>query len=169
MPAAAPPKAKPAPAKSPSPPAAVEGQARGEGALSAAKPPASQPISPASAGGEGAKSSASTDAGKPSSPPINFGADTVMPDKVPYASPAVRVFARELGVDLSKVTGSERGGRIIKEDVQKFIKAALAGGGAAAGGAVAAGGGLNLLPWPKVDFSKFGEVETKPLSRIQKI
>ncbi len=108
------------------------------------------------------------DAGKPSSPPVNFGADTVMPDKVPYASPAVRVFARELGVDLAKVTGSERGGRISKEDVQKFVKAALAGGGAA-GGAVAAGGGLNLLPWPKVDFSKFGEVETKPLSRIQKI
>ena len=93
-----------------------------------------------------------------------------MPDKVPYASPAVRLFARELGVDLSRVQGSERGGRISKEDVQKFVKSALTGGAAAgvpaAGGG---GGGLNLLPWPKVDFSKFGEVETRELSRIQKI
>jgi pyruvate dehydrogenase E2 component (dihydrolipoamide acetyltransferase) len=90
-----------------------------------------------------------------------------MPDKVPYASPAIRMFARELGVDLGKVTGSARAGRITKEDVQKFVKQALAGGGAAAqsGG----GAGLNLLPWPKVDFSKFGEVETKPLSKIKKI
>ena len=101
----------------------------------------------------------------PRSPPIEFGAGTVMPDKVPYASPAIRMFARELGVDLSKVTGSARAGRITKEDVQKFVKQALAGGGAATPG----GTGLNLLPWPKVDFSKFGEVETKPLSKIKKI
>ena len=89
---------------------------------------------------------------------------------MPYASPAVRLFARELGVDLSQVQGSERGGRISKEDVQKFVKrrcpAARAAGAPAAGGG---GGGLNLLPWPKVDFAKFGEVETQPLSRIQKI
>ena len=108
-------------------------------------------------------------AGKTSSPPINFGADTVMPDKVPYASPAVRLIARELGVDLSRVTGSERKGRITREDVRKFVKAALAGGAAAPAAAAGGGTGLNLLPWPKVDFSKFGEVETKPLSRIQKI
>ena len=101
----------------------------------------------------------------PRSPPIEFGAGTVMPDKVPYASPAIRMFARELGVGLSKVTGSARAGRITKEDVQKFVKQALAGGGAATPG----GTGLNLLPWPKVDFSKFGEVETKPLSKIKKI
>ena len=65
--------------------------------------------------------------------------------------------------------GSERGGRISKEDVQKFVKSVLAGGVAGAPVAAAAGGGLNLLPWPKVDFAKFGEIETRELSRIQKI
>jgi len=107
--------------------------------------------------------------GQPGIPPMRFEADAVLPAKVPYASPAVRLFARELGVDLMQVTGSERGGRIGKEDVQKFVKAALAGGIAAPVAAAAGGGGLNLLPWPKVDFAKFGEIETKPLSRIQKI
>ena len=109
--------------------------------------------------------------GDPASrPPLRFEADAVLPGKVPYASPAVRLFARELGVDLAQVAGSQRGGRIGKEDVQKFVKAALAG--AVAGGAsvpMASGSGLNLIPWPKVDFAKFGEIESKPLSRIQKI
>ncbi|HEY5971766.1 MAG TPA: dihydrolipoyllysine-residue acetyltransferase [Pseudoxanthomonas sp.] len=112
------------------------------------------------------------EAAPPHSPPVEFNADAVLPQKVPHASPSVRLFARELGVDLAQVKGSERAGRISKEDVQKFVKAALAGGGAVAGGAsapTAAGGGLNLLPWPKVDFAKFGEIEVKPLSRIKKI
>ncbi|GAB3359744.1 dihydrolipoyllysine-residue acetyltransferase [Lysobacter tyrosinilyticus] len=104
----------------------------------------------------------------PSSPPVAFTADELMPDKVPYASPAVRLFARELGVDLMQVSGSERGGRIGKEDVQRFVKSVMQGGAVSAAPA-AGGGGLNLLPWPKVDFSKFGEVETRELSRIQKI
>ena len=104
-------------------------------------------------------------AGNPHSPPVSFDADALMPDKVPHASPAVRLFARELGVDLSRVTGSARGGRISKEDVQAFVKSVMAGGGGARPG----GGGLDLIPWPKVDFSKFGEVERKPLSRIQKL
>jgi pyruvate dehydrogenase E2 component (dihydrolipoamide acetyltransferase) len=98
-------------------------------------------------------------------PPVRFDADAVMPGKVPYASPAVRLFARELGVDLARVPGSERGGRISKEDVQGFVKATLQGSAAGAG----AGGGLNLLPWPKVDFAKFGDVETRELSRIHKL
>jgi pyruvate dehydrogenase E2 component (dihydrolipoamide acetyltransferase) len=104
----------------------------------------------------------------PSAPPVRFDAEAVLPGKVPYASPAVRLFARELGVDLARVGGSERGGRIGKQDVQDFVKTAMQGGGVAAG-AVAGGGGLNLLPWPKVDFAKFGEVETHELSRIQKL
>ena len=89
----------------------------------------------------------------------------LVPGEVPYASPAVRVFARELGVDLAQVKGSERGGRISKDDVQQFVKAALAGGAPAAG----SGSGLNLIPWPQVDFSKFGPIRSEPLSRIKKL
>src|SRR4051812_4553715 len=85
-----------------------------------------------------------------------------------HASPSVRKFARELGVDLSQVKGSGPKGRILQEDVQSFVKQAISGGGAPAG-APAGGAGLNLLPWPQVDFTKFGPVEAKPLSRIKKI
>ncbi len=101
-------------------------------------------------------------------PPISFGADSVMPEKVPHASPAVRLFARELGVDLFKVSGSERKGRITKQDVQNFVKLALAGGGTARAGS-GGGGGLDLLPWPQIDFARFGEIESKPRSKIKKI
>lgn len=88
----------------------------------------------------------------------------------PHASPSVRKFARELGVDLSRVSATGPKGRILHEDVQNFVKQALAGGAAAApAGAGGGGAGLNLLPWPKVDFTKFGEIETVPLSRIKKI
>jgi pyruvate dehydrogenase E2 component (dihydrolipoamide acetyltransferase) len=101
-------------------------------------------------------------------PPLD--AHVVMPGDAPYASPAVRAFARELGVDIHQVKGSGRGGRIQREDVSAYVKHALASGARPVQGApVAAGGGLNLLPWPKVDFAKFGPIEEKPLSRIQKI
>ena len=110
------------------------------------------------------------EASPPRTPPVAFTADELLPEKVPYASPAVRLFARELGVDLSQVTGSERGGRISKDDVSKFVKSVMTGGVAATGApAAGGGGGLNLLPWPKVDFAKFGEIETRELTRIQKI
>ena len=88
---------------------------------------------------------------------------------LPHASPSVRKFARELGVDLTAVTGSGPKSRITQEDVQGFVKAALAGKGAATASNMTLGGGLDLLPWPKVDFTKFGAVTPKPLSRIKKI
>ncbi len=81
-----------------------------------------------------------------------------------HASPAVRRFARELGVDLGKVTGKGPKGRVLKEDIQDFVKGALSR--PASGGA---GFGFNLPAMPTVDFSKFGAVESKPLSRIKKI
>ncbi len=87
-----------------------------------------------------------------------------------HASPSVRKFARELGVDIGAVTGSGPKDRILHEDVQGFVKRALSGGLApAASGAITGGGALNLLPWPVVDFAKFGPVEAMPLSRIRKI
>ena len=133
--------------------------------------PAQKTSAPASSDtNESARHGADADSGVPRTPPVPFDASTVMPDKVPYASPVVRLFARELGVDLTQVKGSERKGRISKQDVRNFVKAALAGGGAPRGAAAGAGGaGLNLLPWPRIDFAKFGEIETKPLSKIKKI
>ena len=82
----------------------------------------------------------------------------------------MRKLARELGVDLGKVKGSGNKGRIVKEDVEAFVKGAPAAARAASAAAPSAGiGGVDLLPWPKVDFAKFGSIETKPLSRIKKI
>jgi pyruvate dehydrogenase E2 component (dihydrolipoamide acetyltransferase) len=85
-----------------------------------------------------------------------------------HASPSVRQFARELGVELSRLTGSGPKNRILREDVQAFVKAELAH---PRGAAMAAGGGpgLNLPPMPQIDFAKFGAVEIKPLSRIRKL
>src|SRR5689334_19899296 len=71
---------------------------------------------------ESARSRGDIDAGAPRTPPVPFDASTVMPDKGPHASPAVRLFARELGVDLGQVNGSERKGRISKQDVRNFVK-----------------------------------------------
>ena len=161
--------AAPAPvAATPSPASAGEG--RGEGATASVPAPApavanSQPSpqpSPASGrGGEAAHN------------------PTVAPSgKLPHASPSVRKFARELGVPLEEVKGSGQKGRITQEDVMAFTKSVMAGAvqtlaqqAAAPKAAPAAGGGagLDLLPWPKVDFAKFGPVERKDLSRIKKI
>ena len=87
-----------------------------------------------------------------------------------HAGPSARKLARELGVDLSLVKGSGNKGRITKDDIKAFVKAAMQGGaGKPAAAGASLGGGLDLLPWPKVDFAKFGEVEVKELSRIKKI
>ena len=102
------------------------------------------------------------------STPRTLDSQSLVPGVLPYASPAVRVFARELGVDLSQVKGTERSGRIGKADVQVFVKSMLAGGAAprAVGGEA---GGLQLIPWPQVDFAKFGEVERQARTRINKL
>ncbi|MDR2014400.1 MAG: dihydrolipoyllysine-residue acetyltransferase [Azoarcus sp.] len=91
-------------------------------------------------------------------PPLSLGGKV-------HASPSVRAYARELGADLSKVTPSGPNGRILREDVTAWVKNALT----ATPRTGAPGSGLDLLPWPKVDFSKFGDIEVRPLSRIQKI
>jgi pyruvate dehydrogenase E2 component (dihydrolipoamide acetyltransferase) len=88
---------------------------------------------------------------------------------LPHASPSIRKFARELGVDLSRVPGSGPKGRILKEDVQAYVKGALAGRPALAAVPAGKGGGLDVLAWPDVDFAKFGPIELKARSRIQKL
>ena len=93
-----------------------------------------------------------------------------VPGATPHASPSVRKFARELGVDLSLLRGTGPKQRITQQDVQAYVKDALSGA-AGAGPASAKGGGagLDLLPWPSLDFSKFGATELQPLSRIKKL
>jgi pyruvate dehydrogenase E2 component (dihydrolipoamide acetyltransferase) len=121
------------------------------------------PAAPAPAPSAPAPAAAAASAPSPAVDDAGFG--------LAYAGPGVRKLARELGVDLGKVKGSGDKGRIVKEDLESYAKggaaapAAKAPSGAAGGGA----GGIDLLPWPKVDFAKFGPVEIKPLSRIKKI
>ena len=140
-----------APAGAPAPAAPAPAPA------AAAAAPVAAPAAPAAA--------ASHD---PTKPPIGL----------PYASPSVRKFARELGVPLDEVSGTGPKGRITQDDIQNFTKAVMAGTArtkaqgaapAAGGGAVTGGGELNLIPWPKVDFAKFGPIERKEMSRIKKI
>ena len=88
----------------------------------------------------------------------------------PHASPSIRKFARELGVDLARVKGTGPKGRITHADVQNHIKAVMSGAGSSSAQAARSGGaGLDLLPWPSLDFAKFGATELLPLSRIKKI
>ncbi|WP_374554201.1 dihydrolipoyllysine-residue acetyltransferase [Aquitalea pelogenes] len=143
-----------------------------EGAVAAAAPvaaPAAAPApavaAPAPAPVAAAPAAAAPAAASASLPAINEASFSKA-----HAGPSVRRLARELGVDLGRVKGTGRKGRIIDADVKAFVKSVMqnpvAAAPAAAGGS---GVGLDLLPWPKVDFAKFGPIETKPLSRIQKI
>lgn len=118
-----------------------------------------------------AKASQATDrpAGAPvqrPSPTESYVEDRPL-NKLPHASPSVRKFARELGVDLTKVQGSGPKSRILIDDVRGFVKQALATG--AGTSTAAASGGFSVIGWPKVDFAKFGPIEAKPLSRIKKL
>src|SRR5690606_19185866 len=138
---------------------------------------ASSSSAPAASSGGSAPVSAGGPRQLASSPPERhsptqaFASAEVPLRNLPHASPSVRKFARELGVDLRKVTGSGAKNRIKHDDVRAYVKQALSQSAAPqASGAPAAGeGGLSVLPWPKVDFAKFGEVEARPLSRIKKI
>lgn len=152
--------------------AVIEGSAAG-GAAPASAAAAPSPA-PAQAQAAAAPSSASVPATAPTAAPAAHDPTVAPSGKLPHASPSVRKFARELGVPLEEVKGSGPKGRITQEDVQNFTKAVMSGAAstkAAGAKAPAAGGGeaLGLLPWPKVDFTKFGTVERKDLSRIKKI
>lgn len=104
-----------------------------------------------------------------SSPTAAFSDADVPPRNLPHASPSVRKFARELGVNLSQVQGSGDKNRITQDDVRQYVKQALAMGRGAVASTSNAEGGLSVLGWPKVDFAKFGPVQSKPMSRIKKI
>lgn len=118
--------------------------------------------------------SATPTAAPVSSPPsvaTTAPATSATPAGHAHASPSVRAFARTLGADVTKVSGSGPKGRITQADVEAFVKGVMTGAAAAVPSASSAGGlnGLTLLPWPTVDFAKFGAIETRPLSRIKKI
>ncbi|ELX4197345.1 pyruvate dehydrogenase complex dihydrolipoyllysine-residue acetyltransferase [Vibrio vulnificus] len=121
-----------------------------------------------------AQAQAAAPAAAPAAKPAAAPAATEFEENNDYAhaSPVVRRLAREFGVNLAKVKGSGRKSRILKEDVQAYVKDALKrleSGAVAAASGKGDGAALGLLPWPKVDFSKFGETEVQPLSRIKKI
>ena len=148
-----------------------------EGAASTAPTAAPQATAPATEAPKAAPTPAAAAPAAPAAsgaPKAAFGATPINEAAFikAHAGPSVRKLARELGVDLGLVSGSGAKGRIVKEDVKSFVKGVMQNGGAlksAAAPAASLGGGLDLLPWPKVDFTKFGAVEVKELSRIKKI
>lgn len=133
-----------------------------EGAAPAAPAAAKQEAAPAPAAKSDAKAAA------PAPAKAESKGEFAENDAYVHATPVIRRLAREFGVNLAKVKGTGRKGRILKEDVQTYVKEAVKRAEAAP--AAASGGGLpGMLPWPKVDFSKFGEIEEVELGRIQKI
>lgn len=145
--------AAPAPAVAPAQPAAAP--ATPAAPVAAAPVPASPPLATVAPAATVAAPAATALAGKA------------------HASPSIRKFARELGVDLTRVAGSGQKGRITQEDVQNFVKGIMAGSTAVAAVSAPAkngsGVGLDVLPWPSLDFSKFGATTISPLSRIKKL
>ncbi len=141
-------------------PTETSAEPRKEPARKREKPPAAEAPKPAAAAPPEAVEKASAE--KAAAPPEPTEA-AEHPGTKPHASPSVRKFARQLGADLSLVTGSGIKGRIFRTDVEKFVKSALT---RAAGGR--GGTALDLLPWPKLDFTRYGATETRPLSRIRR-
>jgi pyruvate dehydrogenase E2 component (dihydrolipoamide acetyltransferase) len=142
----------------------------GAASAPAAAAPAAAPA--AASAPAAAPAAASAPAAAAAAPAASQG--SVETSKLAHASPSIRKFARELGVDLGKVPGSGQKGRITQLDVQNYVKGVMAGTTAAPAGAAApaggsGGGNFNVLAWPSLDFSKFGETELLPLSRIKKI
>ncbi len=129
-----------------------------EASAAAPAPAKAEPAKPAASEAPAAKAAPASNTDKPSG--------FVENSAYVHASPVIRRLAREFGVDLAKVKGSGRKGRIVKEDVQAYVKQAVK---ALESGASAGGSGMAVAPWPSIDYSKFGEVEEVPLSRIQKI
>jgi pyruvate dehydrogenase E2 component (dihydrolipoamide acetyltransferase) len=159
--------AQPAPAgaEAPAPEPAAPAESDAPTAPVSAPPEAKRPPPPVTP-----SSAAKQEAPELRPPPVPMSPATEPAGSKPHASPSVRKFARELGVDLANVSGTGPKNRILQSDVQTFVKAAIARGSAAPvpapdTGAVA----LNLPPWPKVDFAKFGPIDLEPLTRIQKI
>jgi pyruvate dehydrogenase E2 component (dihydrolipoamide acetyltransferase) len=162
-------------------PSPLAGEGRGEGTASVAQstsvapPPTPSPQSSPSRGEEVKPKAEEVR----SNPTAVIAAEPleVTPLNQPHASPSVRKFARELGAPLAQVQGSGPNGRISQEDVQSYVKNILSGGGSASRTEYARKdiftsnsiGGLQLLPWPKIDFAKFGAIRIEPLSRIKKI
>jgi pyruvate dehydrogenase E2 component (dihydrolipoamide acetyltransferase) len=139
--------------------------ASAKGATAAAPPAAAQKPSPPPPPRPTPAATPAPERAAARTPPVPAAPALEMPGIRAHASPSVRKFARELGVDLARVTGSGPKNRIVLADVQAFVKGVMAQGPAAA----AAPAGLGLLPWPQVDFAKFGPIETQALSRIKKI
>jgi pyruvate dehydrogenase E2 component (dihydrolipoamide acetyltransferase) len=144
-----------------------------EGSAAASASPAPTPAAtpaPSAAAAVPAPAAASAPASQPAHDPT-----TAPQGNLPHASPSVRKFARELGVPLAEVKGSGPKGRITQDDIQGFTKSVMDGSvrtqaqAAKAPASSGGGAGLDLLPWPKVDFTKFGPVERKDMSRIKKI
>ncbi|GGC76324.1 dihydrolipoyllysine-residue acetyltransferase [Undibacterium terreum] len=149
----------------------VEASAAGAAAAPAA---ASAPAAPAAAPAPAAVAPAAPAPAAPAAPaarPATAVASAPAPGGKSHASPSIRKFARELGVDLARVSGSGTKGRVTQEDVQNFVKGIMSGSTAAPAASASKGGGagLDLLPWPSLDFSKFGSTELVPLSRIKKL
>ena len=148
-------------------------------AASAAKPAAS--AAPAPAASAAAAAPPVQPAAAPATTPPKAPAPAAAPAATPsapvddaafrkaHASPSVRAHARALGVDLSQIKGSGPAGRILQEDIENYVKQVMSGAKVAGAVAGAGGAALGLLPWPQVDFAKFGPIETRPLSRIKKI